>query len=281
MAKEIYSFVIPREIEVESTETQKRKGKDVTVAVTTKETVDNKIIINKPNRRQIEEADMEYTIKMSECINRGILTRAMLAKKYSDSGGIVSEEDAEALAKKYGKLNELQNTFIKLDSKKRKNERDKKRIAELQEQIPEVRRDIVDIESSYSALFTHTADAKAQNQAILWYLVNLTKIQESEDETPVDLFEGETFEEKLDHYYEMEDEGDEFYSKVSERLPSYISLWYFSKNPKLEDFENLTKDFDKDDEETNLKKEFSGDLGEEPTEETADAMTEEVEESES
>lgn len=281
MAKEIYSFVIPREIEVESTETQKRKGKDVTVAVTTKETVDNKIIINKPNRRQIEEADMEYTIKMSECINRGILTRAMLAKKYSDSGGIVSEEDAEALAKKYGKLNELQNTFIKLDSKKRKNERDKKRIAELQEQIPEVRRDIVDIESSYSALFTHTADAKAQNQAILWYLVNLTKIQESEDETPVDLFEGETFEEKLDHYYEMEDEGDEFYSKVSERLPSYISLWYFSKNPKLEDFENLTKDFDKDDEETNLKKEFSGDLGEEPTEETADAITEEVEESES
>lgn len=281
MAKEIYSFTIPREIEVESTETKKKNGKDVTVSVTSKETVDNKIIIYKPNRRQIEEADMEYTIKMSECINRGILTRAMLAKKYSDSGGIVSEEDAEALAKKYGKLNELQNTFIKLDSKKRKNARDKQRIEDLQKEIPIVRREIVDIESSYSALFTHTADAKAQNQAILWYLVNLTKIQESEDETPVDLFEGETFEEKLDHYYEMEDEGDEFYSKISERLPSYISLWYFSKSPKQEDFENLTKDFNEDDEQADLKKEFSGDLGEEPTDESVNALAEETEESES
>lgn len=277
MAKEIYSFTIPRSVEVETTVTKKKNGKNVSVPETTTEIVDNKIIIYKPNRRQIEEADMEYTIKMSECINRGILTRAMLAKKYSDSGGIVSEEDAENLTKRYGKLGELQSSFINLDAKKKKNSRDKERISELQEQIMTLRKEIVEIESSYSALFSHTADAKAQNQAILWYLVNLTKIQESEDESPVDLFEGETFEEKLDSYYQMEDEGDEFYSKVSERLPSYISLWYFSRNPTTEDFDNLTKDFQKEDGEEALKKEFSGDLGEEPADETVDKEVAEVE----
>ena len=277
MAKEIYSFTIPRDVEVESTTTKTKGGKKVSVPTTTIETVDNKIIIYKPNRRQIEEADMEYTIKMSECINRGILTRAMLAKKYSDAGGIVSEEDAENLAKRYGKFNELQESYIKLDSKKKKNSRDKTRLEEIQEQLGNIRREIVDIESSYSALFSHTADAKAQNQAILWYLVNLAKIQESEDESPVDLFEGDSFEEKLDSYYQMEDEGDEFYSKISERLPSYISLWYFSENPKTEDFDNLTENFLEEDKESATKKEFSGDLGEEPTEESAEKEVAEAE----
>lgn len=273
MAKEIYNFTIQRTVEVEGTATKKRKDpktgkmKEVKVPTIETETVDNKIIIYKPNRRQIEEADMEYTIKMSECIDKKILTRAMLAKKYSDSGGIVTDEDAESLGKSYSKLNELQAAYVKLEAKNKKNSRDKERLEKLALEITDLRKGIVEIESSYSALFAHTADAKAQNQAILWYLVHLTKIQESEDEEPVDLFEGDTFEEKLDSYYEMEDEGDEFYSRISERLPSYISLWYFSQNPQQEDFDRLTEDFNKKDEDRTLVEEFSGDLGEEPTDE--------------
>jgi len=46
-----------------------------------------RVILKEPNRRQIEEADMEYSIEMSQCVKRGILTKAMLAKKYSDTGG--------------------------------------------------------------------------------------------------------------------------------------------------------------------------------------------------
>ena len=55
------------------------------------------MILKEPNRRQIEEADMEYSIEMSQCVKRGILTKAMLAKKYSDSGGLLAEEDAKTI----------------------------------------------------------------------------------------------------------------------------------------------------------------------------------------
>ena len=214
----------------------------VPVTVTAKEAIPNQIIISRPNRRQIEEADMEYSVEVSKCIKRGILTRAMLAKKYSDSGGVLSEEDAQFLTKRYGELADLQADFTRIDAKEKKNSRDKERIEELSNKISGVRSEIVDMESSYSALFNHTADTKAQNKAILWYMLNLTSIKENEDEASRPLFEGETFDEKLDHYYKLEEEGDDFYSEVSEKLPSYISLWYFSPNPTKEDFDNLSEE---------------------------------------
>ena len=60
--KEIYSFNIEREVEVDETSTKKRKNKDSgkmeTIEVTkkVKQTVPNKVIIYQPNRRDIEEA---------------------------------------------------------------------------------------------------------------------------------------------------------------------------------------------------------------------------------
>ena len=105
--KEIYSFNVEVERTVEETSTKKRKNKDtgkmeeVSVAQEFKKEVPVKIILREPNRRQLEEADMEYSIEMSKCIKRGILTKAMLAKKYSDSGGLLSEEDAQFLTRKY------------------------------------------------------------------------------------------------------------------------------------------------------------------------------------
>jgi hypothetical protein len=252
MAKEIYAFTVDREVEVEVTETKKKKNKEtgkmenIPVTIKATEAVPNEIIISRPNRRQIEEADMEYSVEVSKCIKRGILTRAMLAKKYSDSGGVLSEEDAEFLTQRYGKLADLQADFTRLDAKEKKNSRDKERIKELTEKISGVRTEIVDMESSYSSLFNHTADTKAQNKAILWYMLNLTEIKETDDQSSRPLFEGETFDEKLDHYYKLEEEGDDFYSQVSEKLPSYISLWYFSPNPTKEDFDNLSKELSSD-----------------------------------
>ena len=52
---------------------------------------DHVFVINQPTRRQMEEADMEYSIEMSKCVKQGILTKAMLMNKYSDTGGLLSE----------------------------------------------------------------------------------------------------------------------------------------------------------------------------------------------
>mgnify|MGYP003681594406 FL=1 len=101
--KVIYQFEIKKEEQVEEESTRNKKNKDTgeTEKVTTSKIVTKeipyKIKIYEPSRRQVEDADMEFSIEMSKCIKKGILTKAMLAKKYSDSGGLLSEEDSTEL----------------------------------------------------------------------------------------------------------------------------------------------------------------------------------------
>jgi len=116
--KEIYSFTVELEKEVEKAvektiidkETGEEKKVSVNEKIKEKEPV--RIILKEPNRRQIEEADMEFSIEMSQCVKRGILTKAMLAKKYSDSGGLLAEEDAKNLSSKYSEISKLQPSNI-------------------------------------------------------------------------------------------------------------------------------------------------------------------------
>ena len=121
--KEIYSFSVDLEEktskEVEKTITDKDTGKKEKVKVDevaiTKVPV--RVILKEPNRRQVEEADMEYSIEMSQCVKRGILTKAKLANKYTDSGGLIAEDDARKIGKQYGKLGELQSEYTRLSTK--------------------------------------------------------------------------------------------------------------------------------------------------------------------
>lgn len=248
--KEIYSFSIEVEREVEETVTKKRKNKEtnkmeeVSVDQTVKKEVPIKIILKEPNRREVEEADMEYSIEMSKCIKKGILTKAMLAKKYSDSGGLLSEEDATNLTRNYASLGDLQSKYTRLSSKTKKTKKDEDRLTELLGEMAEVRRDIVDMETSYSSLFNHTADSKAQNKVILWYLVNLSYYQENEDDEIIPFFKSEEMEDKIEEYYAVDEEGDEIFDLAKDKLSTFLSFWYFSSNATTEDFDKLNEDID-------------------------------------
>ena len=100
--KTIYKFTVKKEEEVEEEDhflKLKIKKPEQLEKVTKTKTVKKpgslyQIRIAEPSRRQVEDADMEFSIEMSKCIKKGILTKAMLAKKYSDSGGLLSEEDS-------------------------------------------------------------------------------------------------------------------------------------------------------------------------------------------
>ena len=111
--REIYSFIFEKEEKVKRTETSTVKnpetGEEEEVSVTKEvsEKTPYRVIMKQPTRRQIEEAELEFSVEMSQCIKKGILTKAMLAKKYSDTGGLLAEEDAKALTKMYVKYGEL------------------------------------------------------------------------------------------------------------------------------------------------------------------------------
>jgi hypothetical protein len=104
--KELYSFSVDREVEkeVSSSKTDKKTGEQITVTKKVKEKEPLAVKIKKPSRRELEDAELEFSVEMSKCIKKGILTKAMLAKKYSDTGGLMSEDDAQELVDNYKKI---------------------------------------------------------------------------------------------------------------------------------------------------------------------------------
>jgi hypothetical protein len=228
------------------TETVKKKVKEKQIVKEKRkktEKTETMFVIKQPTRRQMEEADMEFSIEMSRCVKEGVLTKAMLLNKYSDAGGIMSKDDAEALAKMYGELAELQTKFTNFKLKEQDPEKFTEKQKEIYSQIADLRRTIATIETNYSSLLNHTADTRAQNKVISWYLLSLVNTEDKDKElTP--FFNGTNYEEKKESLYSMEESEHELLGAVYDKLMAFISFWYFSVSASNEDFQELEKDMD-------------------------------------
>ncbi len=217
--KELYSFVVDKEVEKEevTTKVDKKTKEETTVKKKVTAKVPVTIKLKKPSRRELEEAELEFSVEMSRCVKKGILTKAMLAKKYSDTGGLMSEDDATSLVDSYKKVFDLQNEFSRLEIVQTKTEKQTARVEEITKELAETRRRIVEFESNYQSLFDHTADVKAQNRLILWYVIMLTYIQEEGEENPQPYFGKGDFEERLEEYYKKEESDDSLYFLIAKR----------------------------------------------------------------
>ena len=255
MLKQIYSFQVKDIKEIDEKSKEKRKNKEgveeeIEITKKVKKEIPFEIIIKEPTRRELEEADMEYSIEMSRCIKKGILTKAMLAKKYSDTGGLLSENDASRLVELYGELAELEGEYTQKTLKNRDVKKlppeIKEKINKLAAKVAIARRDIVTLESSYQNLFSHTADTKAQNRIILWYISHLTyyTCEELDVKDPIEMFIGDTFEQKVDSYYEKDEEENSLFQLVAGKLASILSFWYFSNQPDKKDFDKIINEID-------------------------------------
>ena len=114
--KIMFEFTIDKEEEeVEEIETsQNEKGEEVKITKKVKKNVPVNLAIRKPTRGLFDEAELFYGVKLSEGIKAGLLTRALLAKRFSNDGGIFSETDKEEYTKLYVSLFDLQHRFQKV-----------------------------------------------------------------------------------------------------------------------------------------------------------------------
>ena len=255
MFKEIYSFTVEDVREVQEKTKEKRKNdkcfeEELEITKKVEKKVPFTIGIKEPTRRELEEADMEFSIEMSNCIKKGILTKAMLAKKYSDTGGLLAEADANKLVDLYAELADAEAEYTRrtLQNKnvKRLNEKVQKELDKLSARVGICRRDIVQLESSYQSLFNHTADTKAQNRIVMWYVTHLSYLKKSDDQEAEwePLFKGDTFEAKVDSYYEKDEKQDSLFELVSGKLAALLSYWYFSNETTKQDFDKIINDID-------------------------------------
>ena len=245
--KSLYSFTIDQEKEIEKTHTRKNKktGEETTVTKKVKKKVPIQISIKRPSRRELEEAELEYSVEMSRCVKKGILTKAMLYKKYSDTGGVWTEDEAKDYGVLYKETFEIQNKYVRLETIEKKTDAQLKELDQLKTDLAEIRRKLVDAETSMESLFNHTADNKAQNRLLLWYTLMLTNIKADADGEFAPYFKGDDFDEKIEDYYKKEDEASAFYSDVVKKVTTVLAFWFFNQASSPDEFNKLIEDVEK------------------------------------
>ena len=239
MPKEnIYQFTVKKS-EKKQVET-KRKNKDgEEETVTTNKTVKVPVtyVLQKPTRRIAEDAEVFYSVQLSKAIKMGIVTKAMLVKKYQDSGGALSEEETRELLKGIRDLNDLENKY-KLLHATGENEEEKEKVGK---DIQTLRRDLIALESSLQTVYQHTADAKAERETLVWYIINLTKVLD-ENKKPKEYFDGIDYDEQLEDFYnKFEDESSDDFIVVN-KLSKAVGYWFYAQSSTQKDIDKFLKE---------------------------------------
>ena len=257
--RELYSF----DIEIEEEETKevikevkkknKETGKMETVEETVEKTVKTKtpvrVVLRKPTRTQVEDGDMFYSIWLNKFIKMGLLTRAMLAKKQVDVGGTLNEDDKMNYAKLYLQLFEKQQNVIRYSAKDPNNMSldEKERLDKAVADLAVIRKELSDFEAAQASIFDHTADVKARNKTITWFLLHLAyyvKGEENEDQVP--LFPGTDYEEKYLSYQEADEEQEDIFVKTIDRLSTVATIWYMSGVQEQDEFDSVIQQMNKE-----------------------------------
>lgn len=231
----MYKFEVTNKVNKENGETVEEKAK---------------LALLKPNRRLKEEGELFYAKEVSRFAKAGVLPKAAWGTILSNGGGSISEKEREVYGELLLKFRdasfELQSILIKTESER--TEAEKKRSDEIIVELDEIRKEIQSFESSQIAIFENTAEAKARNRTILWWVLFTSYVEKNGEYVP--FFDGETFDEKIGSYDIFEDLNNEDSINIISirRLTYLITLWFLGKVETEEDFDsfyqNLIKESD-------------------------------------
>jgi K+/H+ antiporter YhaU regulatory subunit KhtT len=277
--KTLYQFKINREIE--EVVKEKSKDKDGNEVTTDKKKIVNKEVqfgIRKPNRKLYEEAELFYGVKLSEGIKAGLLTQPLLAKRYKNDGGSMSETEKKRYAEIYYDLIIKQDELeqIKLNLEKKSEQERAKEASKIMTDIVDLQRELQSFESDQSTLFDQTAENRAKNMVIMWWVLNLSYIKGEEDWIPV--FAGNNYEDKLESYDGIEEETDAFNTEMVKKLAYFITFWYMNGISSEDDFKRIEEVYNKDDSEEEEEEIAEEEVAEEEVEAAVEEEAEKVEE---
>ena len=235
----IYEFTLEtkekKKVEVERK--NKETGEIETIVQNKTVKVPVKYVIKKPTRRVIDEAEAQYAVEMSKNIKRGIVTKAMLVKKYADTGGTLTEEETKDMVRKLQKSNEISNKIQLLTATKKKES--EKEIKELTSELLILRQELADIEMSMQGVYDHTADARSERSMLLWYTIQLAR--KIEEEKEVLFFDGLLYEDQLESLYEKDENGSTIEKEALNKFMSVVSLWFYNNSVTHEQINEFLK----------------------------------------
>lgn len=253
--KYLHEFKIEKEIPVE-TETTSKNNKGEEIKTIKKELIKKPVIfrILKPNRRSFDDAELFYGVKLAEGIKAGLLTRSLLAKRYQNDGGAMSEPEKQKYAQLYVDMFRKQNELEKIQVNLEKMPKDlqEAKLTEVLTEMANIKEQLQEIEIYQSSLFDQTAENRARNSTIMWWALHIAYVSKDEGKTFQPLFGEGSFESRLKEYDKLEESNDMIDLEAIKKIAYFISLWYLGKAVTQEDFKRLEDTFKTSDQNKEL-----------------------------
>ena len=220
--KYLYKFSVFIEKTVNDIQKQVKDGQTITVKKPVIKSVPIEFLIKEPNRGEREEAEIVRAAFLSNFIRRGVMPEAVLAKIYSDQGGVENNTDK----KKYTDLVESLSTKIGEYSLVLVNEKDnKEKIDKLGEEILDIKKNITSLQYSQKSYFDNTAEYKAKIKLIEYLFTLLTYWKQDEKNEFKQYFDGKTFDDKMNCLEKFESDNDPVYLKIKDVVLFVISAY--------------------------------------------------------
>lgn len=224
--KKLFQFNIPVINEVEVPVIEKDdKGNEIKVLKKEKQETPQYYFIRRPNRSDYDEAELFYAIKFSQDCRNGIITRSEIIKRFANEDVTIKKTYEEYTKKE----NELQRLSLL-----EKTEENITKKTKLEQEILELFVDIQTFEINKSSIFEHTAENRARNKTVFWWILNLAYKVDGDKEVP--LFDGSTFEEKIASYDKIIEKEDPHLQEVIQKFFYFIPAWYTGQLNKEDEF---------------------------------------------
>lgn len=239
--RKLHSFTINREVEVEQQiESKNDAGETVVTKKKEKQSIPHSFFIARPNRTLSDHASLFQSVEVSKGLKNGLLSIFQLDKKYREDG-VFTEEDN----KKYKELCDILIKNVeelqKIANKKaeEKTDEDKAKLDSITEEVTQTRLKLREYENIKNNLYAHSAEYRARNMTITWWVLNLAYKEEDGKEIP--FFSGNTFDEKIKSYDQLTEREDSFTKEVIDKLMYIVSFWIINNTDKPEDFAELDR----------------------------------------
>lgn len=236
--KYLYETVLEKQVEESVTEVKEEQGQKVEIKRTIKKTKPIKIAILKPDRKLFKAAEMFYAKSLSEYLKAGLLPYSLVAKRYANDGGPLTEKEKNQLKDLQNEARKLEGEFFAVVGNTDSEQEEKNKLLV---RINSINSEINHIQNVYSDIYDSTAEVKSRNDTIEWWSLFLILINETGNGyKPV--FTDGTYDERVEKLEEYEDQADPFYIELIKRLSYLISFWFSARDTVNQmDFETMEK----------------------------------------
>ena len=231
-SKYIYETTIDKQIEEKVVEKRQENGQEIEISRTVKKSKPVKVAILKPDRKKYKEAEIFYAKSLSNYLKEGLLPYSLVAKRYMNDGGPLSDDEKKFIDTLRERYNVLQAEYFDMPSPL--TDEQTKRRGEIILEMNEINKILKDIQNSYAELYDNTAEVKGKNDTIEWWILNLSYIdQDGTGYTP--LYGDGDYQSKLTKLETLENDDNEFINEAIKKLSYFVSFWYSAGNQVSQD----------------------------------------------